>query len=518
MSFTSFLFGVFLLLVLFFLVQKILNSKTVRISLIAYREHMQQKEIEKEMQKTRQRSIDELRNPDRVLETIMKIKRGEQVTIPIAAFDYIYRNMKKFSIVDKNGRITIINQEDYFRFKQEALALMEQSKNEIINAKEILANIDKTVAENPIEIMKYDDGTMVKIDHVSRTAEVTKPNGEMIFIDHKTETMVSHNLVENIEQKSTKKDIEKDAQIKHKTEENLLLKGKIKKIQAHKKDFNEENAQPPLFDIEKLNQNSLDTDMVGHKEEDKPMEEFICMENSVSHVALREEQKESNTKPEPVLHVNQKYEKVPNVVIPKKKIDVFTNEGKSVKQKIEMQTKPQDATLDVLPSSAVSIQLFTYENLNLFLSQAITYQSLPKILKQCILKNQEQGEVYKISNILKTLIDVNSATETTTSKINNVNRTHECVVNTVDNGASSNNVVSAFLKPSLSVVYDSKISCFLINIHWFFLSLCKLIEEKDRVAFYKDFYIEPHKAFVNNTLLLAISENLDTKDRNTWTL
>ena len=283
MSFTSFLFGVFLLLVLFFLVQKILNSKTVRISLIAYREHMQQKEIEKEMQKTRQRSIDELRNPDRVLETIMKIKRGEQVTIPIAAFDYIYRNMKKFSIVDKNGRITIINQEDYFRFKQEALALMEQSKNEIINAKEILANIDKTVAENPIEIMKYDDGTMVKIDHVSRTAEVTKPNGEMIFIDHKTETMVSHNLVENIEQKSTKKDIEKDAQIKHKTEENLLLKGKIKKIQAHKKDCNEENAQPPLFDIEKLNQNSLDTDMVGYKEEDKPMEEFICMGNSISH-------------------------------------------------------------------------------------------------------------------------------------------------------------------------------------------------------------------------------------------
>ena len=166
------------------------------------------------------------------------------------------------------------------------------------------------------------------------------------------------------------------------------------------------------------------------------MEEFICMENSVSHVALREEQKESNTKPEAVLHVNQKYEKVPNVVIPKKKIDVFTNEGKSVKQKIEIQTKPQDATLDVLPSSAVSIQLFTYENLNLFLSQAITYQSLPKILKQCILKNQEQGEVDKISNILKTLIDVNSATETTTSKINNVNRTHECVVNTVDNGAS----------------------------------------------------------------------------------
>ncbi|MFW9620335.1 MAG: hypothetical protein ACMV0K_12750 [Sulfurospirillum sp.] len=283
MSLTGLLFTVILILAASLGLKTIINSRTMRIWLISRRENLNQIEVEKEQQKTRQRSIDELKNPDRVLETIMKIKRGEQVTIPIAAFDYIYRNMKKFSIVDKNGRITIINQEDYFRFKQEALALMEQSKNEIINAKEILANIDKTVAENPIEIMKYDDGTMVKIDHVSRTAEVTKPNGEMIFIDHKTETMVSHNLVENIEQKSTKKDIEKDAQIKHKTEENLLLKGKIKKIQAHKKDFNEENAQPPLFDIEKLNQNSLDTDMVGHKEEDKPMEEFICMGNSISH-------------------------------------------------------------------------------------------------------------------------------------------------------------------------------------------------------------------------------------------
>ena len=79
MTLTGFLFIILILMAAYFGLQKILNSKTVRISLIAYREHMQQKEIEKEMQKTRQRSIDELKNPDRVLETIMKIKRGEQV-------------------------------------------------------------------------------------------------------------------------------------------------------------------------------------------------------------------------------------------------------------------------------------------------------------------------------------------------------------------------------------------------------------------------------------------------------
>jgi len=231
MSFTGLLFTIILILAASLGLKTIINSRTMRIWLISRRENLNQIEVEKEQQKTRQRTLDEIKNPDRVMEIILKIKRGEEVKIPLAAFDYIYRNMKKFSIVDKNGRITIINQEDYFKFKKEAMALLEKEKEDAIDARKILEQISQKVAENPIEITTYEDGTIVKIDHVSRTAEITKPNGESIFVDHKTETMVSQNLIEKTEQKTPAKDHEKDAQIKHTKEENLLLKGKIKQYE-----------------------------------------------------------------------------------------------------------------------------------------------------------------------------------------------------------------------------------------------------------------------------------------------
>ena len=234
MSFTGFLFSIIVIATLAYALKNILNSRTARIWLISYKEHQQQKEIEIEMQKTRQRSLEEIRNPDRILEIILKIKRGEEVKIPIAAFDYIYRNFKKFSIVDKDGRITIINQEDYFHFKEEALALLDSNQEDTTNAKRILEDLSKKVAENPIEITEHEDGTVVKVNHVSRTAEITKPNGEKFFIDHKTGTMVSQNLIETPNQnehKQSPRDHKIEAELKKREEAVKLLQGKIKKLE-----------------------------------------------------------------------------------------------------------------------------------------------------------------------------------------------------------------------------------------------------------------------------------------------
>ncbi len=234
MSFTGFLFLIIVIVTIAQALKSLLNSRTARIWLISYREHLHQKEVEKEMQKTRQRTIEEIKNPDRILEIVMKMRRGEEVKIPLVAFDYIYRNMKKFSIVDKEGRIAIINHEDYFRFKEEALSLIESNKNNTMSAKQILEDLSKRVAENPIEITEYEDGTIVKVDHVARTAEVSKPNGEKFFIDHKTETMISQNLIETQEQKEQKaprKDYKKDAELKQKTEEVKLLQSKVNRLE-----------------------------------------------------------------------------------------------------------------------------------------------------------------------------------------------------------------------------------------------------------------------------------------------
>lgn len=131
MSFTSLLFTIILILAASLGLKTIINSRTMRIWLISRREYLNEIEVEKEQQKTRQRTLEEIKNPDRILEIILQIKRGEEVKIPLAAFDYIYRNMNKFSIVDKKGRVTIINEEDYFKFKQEAITLMNQASERI---------------------------------------------------------------------------------------------------------------------------------------------------------------------------------------------------------------------------------------------------------------------------------------------------------------------------------------------------------------------------------------------------
>ncbi len=65
MSLTGLLFTVILILAASLGLKTIINSRTMRIWLISRRENLNQIEVEKEQQKTRQRSIDELKNPDR---------------------------------------------------------------------------------------------------------------------------------------------------------------------------------------------------------------------------------------------------------------------------------------------------------------------------------------------------------------------------------------------------------------------------------------------------------------------
>ena len=274
MSFTGFLFSIIVIATLAYALKNILNSRTARIWLISYKEHQQQKEIEIEMQKTRQRSLEEIRNPDRILEIILKIKRGEEVKIPIAAFDYIYRNFKKFSIVDKDGRITIINQEDYFHFKEEALALLDSNQEDTTNAKRILEDLSKKVAENPIEITEHEDGTVVKVNHVSRTAEITKPNGEKFFIDHKTGTMVSQNLIEapnQNEHKQSPRDHKIEAELKKREEAVKLLQGKIKKLEDKQDEGRSNNYSAEVNEIPLLDDVNVDNQSTDAIEEDESL-------------------------------------------------------------------------------------------------------------------------------------------------------------------------------------------------------------------------------------------------------
>ena len=73
MSLTGLLFTIIVISAASLGLKAIINSRTMRIWLISRRENLNQIEVEKEQQKTRQRTLDEIKNPDRVMEIILKI-------------------------------------------------------------------------------------------------------------------------------------------------------------------------------------------------------------------------------------------------------------------------------------------------------------------------------------------------------------------------------------------------------------------------------------------------------------
>ncbi len=273
MSVTALLFAILMFAALGIAIAKILDSRVVRMLLISNKIHKEEIEIEREAQKTRTRFLDEIKNPDRILETIIKMQRGEEVQIPLAAFDYIYRNLNKFTLVDKEGRITIVNQDDYFKFKEKALEILKLSEDTREDIKQILENIEKVEAETPIEITEHSDGTIVKVDHIERTVEITKPNQEKIFIDHKRDTVITQKAIKQDEQqKSTSKIdfIRNEQKMKNLQDENTLLKAKQQRLQKTKN----EDAQVTFEDIDAFitkPKNVKDDDLIQPK---KPIETF----------------------------------------------------------------------------------------------------------------------------------------------------------------------------------------------------------------------------------------------------
>ena len=168
MSFTSFLMIFLLIVMVFIALSKIMDSSVFRIAVITYQEKLRQKEIEEEIRKTKQRSMEEIKNPDLLMEIIEKMGRGEEIKIPLAAFDYIYRNMRKFTIIDKEGKLTIINEEDYLHFKKIAENLLKISDESRVDVKKIMDSIKKQEKDNPIEFQEHEDGTVVEINHIKR--------------------------------------------------------------------------------------------------------------------------------------------------------------------------------------------------------------------------------------------------------------------------------------------------------------------------------------------------------------
>lgn len=119
-------------------------------------------------------------NENKVLEILRKIHNNEEVKIPLVAFDYIYRNINKISMVDSEGRIVIVNEEKFIKFQSKAMLLLEKEKElNSENEKEQITEENEPLKLNTFET--HNDGTIVKKNKIKNEIELLNQVAKDMF-------------------------------------------------------------------------------------------------------------------------------------------------------------------------------------------------------------------------------------------------------------------------------------------------------------------------------------------------
>jgi len=103
-------------------------------------------------------------------EFIDKIRKGEKVKIPYAAFDYIYRHIDEFGFLDENGEIVLVNEEAYKKI------INKVNPQKSIEHKQPL---EKNSNANYRQIVKAEDGTVTERNLNTNSFVVTTPDGRV---------------------------------------------------------------------------------------------------------------------------------------------------------------------------------------------------------------------------------------------------------------------------------------------------------------------------------------------------
>jgi hypothetical protein len=232
----------------------------------------QEKEKKKELDQLAARTYEQVKNPDEFLELIHKMKRGERVDIPLAAFSYIFRNIDEFTIFDKNGNLTIINQDDYFKFKEKASSMLEnhshkENKNKI---EDIIKAEKEKISNGPIEIIEHEDGTFMKKDYVARVIEITKPNDEKILINMDDDSIILENIEDiDIETNSSKKLDKKEYAKKEQKRETKEkeMKQKVKMLEHEKSEIEQKLEEEKIKNVK--NEDNINSAIENVQEQEK---------------------------------------------------------------------------------------------------------------------------------------------------------------------------------------------------------------------------------------------------------
>lgn len=196
-------------LVLFFVYEKITSSRGWRIrnTINAFKK---EKELElNRIDKFRQDANNLISDENKLLKIIEKIHKGEEVEIPLAAFDYIYRKINSISIVDKNGKIKILNAKSFEEFQKTAINLLHVSEPEIFEQIENKSTEETTTSNKLYEITRFPDGSMKKKNLQNGDFLVVTPNGKKYhnsFNNFEMTVEPSEEEKEELENKKKKKE------------------------------------------------------------------------------------------------------------------------------------------------------------------------------------------------------------------------------------------------------------------------------------------------------------------------
>ncbi len=110
-----------LIVVFFFFYKEYTNSRSYRIKKSVKTYKKLKLEEEKFINSVKSKGEEILNDENRIVNIIEKINKGEEVKIPIAAFQYIYTRLNEICVVDKNGNVQIVNSEEFKKFQETAI-------------------------------------------------------------------------------------------------------------------------------------------------------------------------------------------------------------------------------------------------------------------------------------------------------------------------------------------------------------------------------------------------------------
>lgn len=198
---------VIICLVLFFVYEKITSSRGWRIRNTVKTFQKEKKLEQSRIDKFKHDANSLISDENKLLKIIEKIHKGEEVEIPLAAFDYIYRKINSISIVDKNGKIKILNAKSFEEFQKTAINLLHVSEPEIFEQIENKSTEVKTI-NKLYEITRFEDGSMKKKNLHNGDFMVVTPSGKKYhnsFNNFEMTVEISEEEKEELENKKNKK-------------------------------------------------------------------------------------------------------------------------------------------------------------------------------------------------------------------------------------------------------------------------------------------------------------------------